>query len=50
MCLQGFPQNYIRDSMCPIIIRGSRPGAVQVLKTDSSGYRCVTSGTLEENR
>lgn len=32
MCLQGFPQNHIRDSMCPIIIRGSRAGAVQVLK------------------
>lgn len=35
MCLQGFPHNHTRDSMCPIIIRriGSRQGAVQVLNT-----------------
>lgn len=34
LCSQGFPPySHIRDSMCPMIRRrGSRPGAVQVLK------------------
>lgn len=52
MCLQGFPHNHTRDSMCPMIKgeeekRLTTRGAVQVLKNwDSScSSRCVTTSS-----